>query len=62
MNKSPWKRKRLGRKCVTLGERFPALYDNNDGIFCGKFRSDCIPMTISNDMDTKIHQEGTFGF
>ena len=45
-NNLPWKRKRLGRKYVPLGERFPALYDNNDGRFYEKIRPDCIPMTI----------------
>ena len=30
-NNFPWKRKRLGRNSVPLGERFPAFYGKNDG-------------------------------
>ena len=45
-NNSPWKRKRLGKKCVPLGERFPALYDNNDGRFYDKIKPDCRPKKI----------------
>ena len=45
-NNFPWKRKRLERKSVPLGERFPALYDNNDGRLYDKIRPDFRPMTI----------------
>ena len=45
-DKSPWKRKRLGRNYVPLRERFPMFYDNTDGRFYDKIRPDYGPMTI----------------
>ena len=48
---------------MPLGERFPTLYDNNDGRFYDKIRPDCRPMTT--DMSglkiytKRVHLEGS---